>query len=230
MISERSCEPLLRLVFRKVDESMLREIAEADHGMDAQSHLAALRAIVRGDVPAPLKWEPQEVLELIRWSEPEDPNWKPGSTGARGHWMRLFSCAVLIRCGAEPANEGCSLGEDSTIIQLVDSAIKLGHDSSLAALQFLSWRWESRGLSEWDRPYFAIAILLLSALLGKCDNQTAAELIATASSDETTPANLLAGCQKKKTWQAVARRALTETRSLNRQVEEFINVLIGKRK
>ena len=230
MNAEPSCEPLLRLVFQNVDESMLREIAEADYGMDASAHLAALRAIVNGDVPAPMKWEPQEVLELVRWSEPEDPNWKPGSIGARGHWMRLFSCAVLIRCAAESANDGYFLGEDSTIIQLVDSAIKLGQDTSLAALQFLLWRWEDRELNEWDRPYFAIAILLLSVLLGKCDNRTAAELIATTSSDERTPAKLLAGCQKKKTWQAVARRALTETRSLNRQVEEFINALIGKRK
>ncbi|MFT6397792.1 MAG: hypothetical protein ACJAYU_002547, partial [Bradymonadia bacterium] len=27
-------------------------------------------------VPSPMPWRPGEVLELIRWSEPEDPEWR----------------------------------------------------------------------------------------------------------------------------------------------------------
>jgi hypothetical protein len=203
---------------------MLREIAAADYGMDADPHLAALRAIKAGDVPAPMNWEPKEVLELIRWSEPEDPTWTPGSVGTRGHWMRLFSCAVLIRSAAEPESEDYFLGEDSTIIQLVDSAMKLGHESSVAALQFLYWRTRYRELNKWDKPYFAIAILFLSVHLGQCDEQMAVSFIATANSGES---DLLAECQKAQTWKDVARRTLCKATIQSKEMEEFFTALIG---
>jgi hypothetical protein len=220
-------EELLHLVFKQVDDSMLREIAEADYGMDADAHLKALSAIKTGNVPAPMEWEPKEVLELVRWSEPEDPTWKPGSVGARGHWMRLFSCAVLVRAAAEPENDGYFTGEDSTIIQLVDSAIKLGAHTSLAALKFLCWRMQYRTLDEWDRPYFAIAILLLSVSLGKCDPQTAQFLISSASSDEVALSELFGQCQKAQTWNDVTRRILIESTAPNNDLQQFGNALVG---
>ena len=40
--------PLFSLACQHVDNSMLREIAEADYGMDDKAHLAALRAIKAG--------------------------------------------------------------------------------------------------------------------------------------------------------------------------------------
>jgi len=224
---EPSCEPLLRLAFQQVDESMLREIAEADYGMDADAHLAALHAIKDGDVPAPMSWEPKEVLELVRWSEPQSPAWNPGSVGTRGHWMRLFSCAVLLRSAAEPESDGYFLGEDSTIIQLVDSALTLGQEASLAALQFLRWRTRYRDLNEWDNSYFAIAILFLSVSLDQCDEQMATSLIAVANSDDRTVTELLAECQKAQTWKDVARRTLIEASRHNKEIEAFGNALIG---
>ncbi|KLU02318.1 hypothetical protein RISK_005384 [Rhodopirellula islandica] len=89
---EPSSDDLLRIVFSNVDESMLREIAAADYGEVFDEHLEQLAVIKSGKILAPMQWEPKEVLELIRWSEPEDPSWSPGSTGDRGHWMRLFAC------------------------------------------------------------------------------------------------------------------------------------------
>lgn len=175
-----SSDSLLRLAFRHVDDSMLREIAAADYGEDADEHLSQLLAIKNGTSPAPMQWEPKEVLELIRWSEPEDPTWTPGSTSHRGHWMRLLSCAVLLRAEAELANECRLNGEDSTVIQLVDSAIKLGDDATNAALQFLSCCMQSSGFGDWDRPYFAVAIQILIVWLDKCDPDTAVQLIAAA--------------------------------------------------
>jgi hypothetical protein len=172
------------MAFQNVDDSMLREIAAADYGMDVEEHLEQLRAIKNGKVPTPMEWEPKEVLELIRWSEPEDATWSPGSTGRRGHWMRLFSCAALLRAAAEPENDGYFTGEDSTIIQLVDSAVKLGEKTSLVALKFLCWRMQYRTLDEWDRPYFAIAILLLSVFLDKCDPDTTKYSITVADSGQ----------------------------------------------
>ncbi len=220
-------EELLNLVFKQVDASMLREIAEADYGMDADAHLKALSAIKTGNVPAQMKWEPKEVLELIRWSEPEDPTWKPGSVGERGHWMRLFSCAVLIRAAAEPENDGYFTGEESTIIQLVDSAMKLGADTSLAALKFLCWRMQFRTLDEWDRPYFAVAILLLSVFLDKYEPQTAHFLIAAANSNDVALSELFGQCQKAQTWNDVTCRILIESTAPNKELQKFGNVLIG---
>src|SRR5437667_4516329 len=66
-------DELLARVSALVTDEMLLEISEADYGMDADKHLAALRGIrdlVR--LPSPLEWEPVEVLELERWSDPDN--------------------------------------------------------------------------------------------------------------------------------------------------------------
>ncbi|MEN9937623.1 MAG: hypothetical protein RLZZ387_4202 [Chloroflexota bacterium] len=76
------CDALLCWLRPRVDDAMLLEIAGADYGMDADAHLAALRRIRdEGLFAVQIGWEPKEVLELIRWSEPENPAWKTGSTG-----------------------------------------------------------------------------------------------------------------------------------------------------
>jgi len=210
---EPTPDELLRLVFGRVDESMLHEIAAADYGQDVDEHLEQLHAIKSGKVLAPMRWEPKEVLELIRWSEPEDPTWSPGSTGDRGHWMRLFSCTVLLRAAADPANEGYFTGEDSTIIQLVDSAIKLGVSTPRAALKFLCWCMQSETLGDWDRLYFAIAIQILLVVLNECDSDTTMLLIDAIRSDNTTPAEIFNDCQKKKTWRVITQKFLIESKN-----------------
>lgn len=222
-----SSEELLRLVLQHVNRSMLREIAEADYGEDVDAHLQALEAIHAGHVPAPMQWEPKEVLELIRWSEPEDPGWKPGSTGKRGHWMRLFACTVLIRAAAEPANDGYFTGEDSTIIQLIDSAIQLGSDTSLAALKFLCWRMQYRKLDDWEQSDFAVAILLLAVSLGKCSPQLVQFLISEAESDGVVVSELFDQCQKSQKWNDLIRRILISSPAASEDVQRFGRALIG---
>lgn len=64
-----------------IDDGMLHDIAEADYGTDAAKHLPPLKQFRDNRIIPVLDWHPAEVLELIRWSQPEDPNWKPGSTG-----------------------------------------------------------------------------------------------------------------------------------------------------
>jgi len=138
--------------FRQLlDEGMLREIAEADYSQDVEQHLAALKPLWSGDDFAELHhWFPMEVLELIRWSEPEDNCWKPGSSGIRGHQMRAFCCAVLLETSNfEPEKE--------TLIQFLDSVLVLGVDATEAAGRFLTWKIENLGREE-DRPFFALAI------------------------------------------------------------------------
>jgi hypothetical protein len=146
---------------------MLEEISRADYGMDADEHLAALIPI-RGEmrVPTPMHWEPREVLELIRWSQPEDPGWKPGSTGARGHIMRAFCCAALLRAGAEPANVGYLIGENQTVIQLIESALFLSNGLPEATARFLTWRFPQMRSDDDERPFVAFGLVALAVLLG----------------------------------------------------------------
>src|SRR5689334_3726038 len=73
-----------------IDESMLREIAAADYGWKADYCYELLEPVLKIGQVAPDDFNVREVLELIRWSEPDDPNCDPGGHGARGHWMRLF--------------------------------------------------------------------------------------------------------------------------------------------
>jgi hypothetical protein len=161
-----AADELLLWLRPRIDDGMLEEIADADYGMDAAEHLAALRRIRdANEVPAPMGWEPKEVLELIRWSEPENPAWKPGSTGERGHLLRAFCCAALLRAGGEPANRPYFDGENNTIIQLIASVLTLGSQAATAALRLLCWRALERPAETDEQPFFALGILLLTAAL-----------------------------------------------------------------
>lgn len=140
-----------------IDEGMLREIAEADYERDVEKHLVALKPIWEGCGWGEMHhWYPMEVLELIRWSEPEDSDWTPGSIGIRGHRMRAFSCAVLL---ATPNFEP----EKETLIQMLDSMFIIGDGALDAMARFLVWRLESLGREE-DRPFFVLALSAIAGL------------------------------------------------------------------
>src|SRR5262249_14305213 len=152
--------PLFRA---NIDESMLREIAEADYGWKSdECHALLQHAWNTGDAP-PDDYDLKEVLELIRWSEPEDPKWSPGGRGVRGHWMRLYACAQLLRLAAKyPATFS---SECDTLAQSVSSAIELGRDIARPAAGLLAWRFLARPPDNEDRVFLAFGILLLAAHL-----------------------------------------------------------------
>lgn len=136
-------QALLRALSRHIDDAMIAEIAAADYGRDIEEHLIPLRAIRdHGEIPSPLQWEPKEVLELIRWSEPDDPEWGPGGHGRRGHWMRAFCCAVLLRAGQEKANLGTISGQNQTLVQLIDSLQRLECGLDREAAGLMTWIME----------------------------------------------------------------------------------------
>ncbi len=227
-----SAQPLFDLVFRRVDDSMLREIAEADYGFGVDEHLEALLAIKHGQIPAPMEWEPKEVLELTRWSEPDEPDgtWEP--TGERGHWMRLWACAVLIRAAVEPENEFRFLGEESTIIQLVASAMRLGPEAAQATLQFLAWHLEYRVVEIEKSPYSAVGALLLCVFLNRCDPETLHYLIAVAKAEDTDISGLFGEGQKSQTWHDITYSLLIEPGALqsgpiNSELKSFGAAILG---
>lgn len=133
-------EALLREISAHIDDEMLAEIAAADYGMDRDAHLAALRRIRDdGAIAAPMPWEPKEVLELIRWSQPDDPAWQPSGRGERGHWMRAFACAALLRAAGEPVNYDYMFGHNQTLIQLIWSLDVVNAGLERDAARFLIW-------------------------------------------------------------------------------------------
>src|ERR1700759_2204844 len=111
---------LLRAISAHISDEMLEVISIADYGDRADEHLAALRQVRdTGTFPAELHWCPMEVFELTRWSEPDDPDWKPGRTGEFGQWMRAFSCSAILRAEHEPWKHRYNdASTDSTVIQL----------------------------------------------------------------------------------------------------------------
>jgi hypothetical protein len=193
-------KPLFALLFQHVDDAMLAEISRADFGYDADTHLETLRGIREGTIPVPMPWCPGKVLALTQWTEPDDSTPKDMQIGIRGHWIRLFACTVLIRASIELQNheykteDWAYLDEDETIVQFLDSSLKLNSDISLAALQFLSWRMQYQmqcALLDEDMgncPCYAVAMLLLCVSLDRCDPEVVSFLIAVAhTNDEYIP-------------------------------------------
>jgi hypothetical protein len=172
---------------RQVDEGMLREIAEADYAQDTEEHLAALKPIWSGGELGEMdSWFPREVLELIRWSEPEHKDWNPGATGVHGHQMRAFCCAILL---ATPNFEP----EKETLIQMLDSVLVLGEDATEAVGRFLTWKIGTLGREE-DRPFFALAIAgILHALEPEMTTPEEELLAQWLMDEETSERDYLAG-------------------------------------
>jgi hypothetical protein len=163
-------ESLLRAISARVDDAMLREIARADCGEEEEEHFAALVAIRdSGRFPTPAPWNPLEVMELIRWSEPEDLNWGPSGRGESGHWMRAFCCAGLLCASVEPWNWNQSgtgwTGIDSTVVQLVLSLCLLPVDLTKEAAglyAYLLLHSDPDGSYEYACPY-GLALLFFLA-------------------------------------------------------------------
>jgi hypothetical protein len=158
--NENALTPLFQA---KIDEGMLREIAEADYGWKADECYALLQPILNTGLVASDDFNLLEVLELIRWSEPDDPDWSPGGQGPRGHWMRLFACTVLVRLAPKYPTHFCA--ECDTLAQLISSAIDLGRLVARAAASMLAWRFLTYPGEAEDPPFLAFAILLLATHL-----------------------------------------------------------------
>ena len=161
-------------------DSMLRDIAYADFGLDEEEYFAALVPIRDGHkIPDPLPWFPREALNLTRWLEPDDPVWKPDylgpnnemgsggliwkpqACGERGHWIRFFSCAVLLKAADDVESQDYITEENDTLIQFIASALWLGSDAVDHALRLVCWRTLRMSSDNEEYPFFAMAILLL---------------------------------------------------------------------
>lgn len=165
-VVEPDADGLLRRIAPRIDDGMLREMAAADYDRDTDAHLAHLQSFrSTGQSPSPIAFEPKEVLELIRWSEPDVEDWYPGGSKARGHWMRVFACACLLKMGQETANIGTLEGQNQTVVQFIESieALNAGLETDAAAL--LAWcisqLYPVRHAHLDELPFFGVGLLML---------------------------------------------------------------------
>ncbi|HEX6041831.1 hypothetical protein [Longimicrobium sp.] len=155
-----SLNGLLDLARAYATTPVLMEMARADYGEQVDEHFAALTRIREtGEVPAPIGWVPQEVLELCRWSEPDRE--ETSEDVLREHHVRAFACAALLRAGAEPANAEAVWSHGPTLAQMTASALALGPEWIDVLGGFLTARLAQPGLAD-ERPFFAFALLFLA--------------------------------------------------------------------
>lgn len=214
---------LEKLLARNFDDEMLREIANADYGESVDEHLSAIETARSGSFTVPLEWEPLEVLELVRWSEPADKleNGVLIRKSVREHWMRLICCTVLLKTSSKPENHEKILSEDSTIIQFVRSAIALGDKTILAAIEFIEWLTDKSHL---DCPFCPVALVILELSLKNRDLLWTNVLI-TDGTDAGLLRNLVSECQLSNAWKTMIQKTLIE--SDNVEVKQFGQSMIA---
>lgn len=146
-----------------IDDEMLGDMASLDYGRDIEEHRAALLVLRAGGAsPVPMPWSPREVLELTRWFRPDDEPLP--ADRRRGHAMRAFACAVLLRASGEIGNHALCEGQNQTLVNLLWSldALDAGHER--AAIGLLSWLMgrlapEQRPPDTFDWQYEDVAFL-----------------------------------------------------------------------
>ena len=156
-----SRDRLLDLVRRSIDDDMLRDIARADYGFDAEASFADLKTIRdHGLIPAGIEGRLVEVLALTRWCDPEkgEPQpFAPGSFNLRGHRTRLFACILLLITARDPS-------DDSTLAQSLAGTLVLGEEMSRALGCFITWRVQHPEPDS-DGSHWSLGLLVLALRL-----------------------------------------------------------------
>ena len=172
-------EELLDRLLPQIDDWMLLEVANADYGREAQKHLVPLK-LFRDSRELPLlEWYPAEVLELIRWSQPEDPEWGPGAQGRNGHLLRAFACSMLLRSYERVENRNRWHSFNETAIQLADSLRVLGGNLLPSGGKFFAWCIQILGPLHEDRfesPFLGLALLALAVHSPAIDDESIVKL------------------------------------------------------
>jgi hypothetical protein len=155
-------DALLNALSEEVDDGMLMEIAAADYGMETEEHLAQLYRIRDShEIPAPMGWNPREVLNLTRWHEPDKTYPEVGEQNRRGHLIRAFACTVLLVANTDPSNVGYFDGENQTLAQLLASLPVIGSPFQVNVLRFIAWRAQDFSDIHEDGLFYLLALLIL---------------------------------------------------------------------
>lgn len=163
-------DALVERLAEEIDHAMLLDMARLDYGRDVADNLAALRRLRSGTVlPAPMAFAPREVLELTRWFRPDDE--PVAERRRRGHVMRAFACAHLLRASGELGNHALCEGQNQTLVNLLWSLDALRGAHERAAIGLVAWLMgrlapdqRPPDAFDWyfdDVPFLGLAILWL---------------------------------------------------------------------
>ena len=149
-----------------VEDSMLYKIAQADdQSRSAAEDFEMLKRIRdRLEIPVPIAKINTDALNIVRWSEPDNPQRGYVGRCRDGHLMRAFTCAILLLAAAEPGNIGYIHSENDTVIQLFLSAIAIGEEAPTHTITLMAWRLIQLLhpiVEEKERTFFGIALLFL---------------------------------------------------------------------
>lgn len=122
-------DQLVAILLGRVDDAMLEDIASADHGIDQARHFLALKDFHAGRINFPLGEHPLRVLDLISGGEPDDPGRNTVAPGKRGHQMRAFCCAALLRDACARGSVPAPSRLPDTLVQLIVSMRRLALSS-----------------------------------------------------------------------------------------------------
>jgi len=155
----------------QVTLTMLEEISTNDYGQTTAEHLAGIQAQLTANPPMGLlPWCPGEVLQLERWTEPDQPYREQPPSRERGHLKRLLACVILLRNGAYVSGEYGLSEEDfflqtsaASLVQLTRSALALGTPER--ALGFMLWLFDAQPHPAL-RPFIAFSALALASAIG----------------------------------------------------------------
>jgi hypothetical protein len=208
---EPDADVLLRDIASHIDDKLLYWISVADYGQRQDEHMVALRQVRdTGTFPEEMHWCPMEVFELIRWSQPENPERLPDDQS--GHWMQAFSCAAILRAEHEPYNYYYNdSSTDTTVIQLIWSLRALPVDFSAQAIRHLSWlllHSEPEGQNDQIRSYGVGLLWFALQAASPVPDRTLITLARRADEVNWRPSEGRSGlremvldCQKQSAWE-----------------------------
>ncbi len=168
-----SPDALLNLLRERVDDPILRAIAAADYGQGLEENFRKLKEIRKtGQIPTPMSFPLQEVLELSSYREPDDPKRNLDQDGLNRrceHTARAFACAVLLQAAAIPEQRHRFLGELTSIVQLLASALALDRYVHSATAARFAWQLSAlRNESEDETiPFLELSLFWLAFSLGE---------------------------------------------------------------
>lgn len=235
-------DALLRQLAPRIDDIMLREIAACDYGYDVDRRFALLTGARDALVVDVADFGLREVLDLTKWSEPDVPEMRGGAKGKRGHWMRAFACAALLRGYGAPGGADHAFGTNDALIQLVASLDSLDAGLEPHAASAVAWSVGALGETCPDEmAFFGVALLWFALRTGARDEMIAAvcawtereaqRAAAHAAERGRTSERWLVGVaaygQRNGGWQDLGRKLLAlDTRGRAKDVQDWV-ALIG---
>lgn len=143
-----------------IEDRHLEWIASLDYGDLVAEHLKELRFLKAGEnLREPMDWEPNEVLELCRWDDPERKE-RSNFDARERHLARTFSCCCLLL--TENHCENRTMNEPDTVAPLVESILSLAIDGERDLACFLVHILQR--MEPWDEEFLFVAYCLMLLL------------------------------------------------------------------